>query len=169
MTARVGRGAGMLVMAAVLPLAGCDDGDRTGGGDAGGGRAAAATKAARAYQQAQLDQSWEAVCEARTERLLRSWGADTVAECVRMTSTPRVGGHADLPVSTGEALELPAFGPHPAGIGLRVTVGTAAGGMHIDTALRLVPGDRGAWLVDDARNLGGDVGPEAVRAALERE
>ncbi|MFG2560088.1 hypothetical protein [Streptomyces sp. NPDC048496] len=76
-------------------------------------------------------------------------------------------------MSTGEALEVLALGQHPAGIGLRVTVetGTATLGMTIHTALRLVPGERGTWLVDQAVHLDEtkSTGSKAVRAALERK
>ncbi|MER5495973.1 MULTISPECIES: hypothetical protein [unclassified Streptomyces] len=172
MATRAGRAAGMLVLAAALPLTGCDDDGATGDG---GGKesAAAAVEAARSYQQAMLDRDWRAACEARTERLRRSWGADTIAECVEITDTPRLHDRPDARVSTGEAVEVDAFGPHPAGIGLRVTVeaGTTARGMTFHTALRLVPGERGAWLVDQAINLDGtgSPGPDAVRAALRRK
>lgn len=173
MAARFGRAAGVLVMAVTLPLAGCDGDDGTGGGGGSKERAAAATEAARAYQQASVDQDWEAACEARTERLRQSLGADTIAECVEITGAPRLRDHPDARVSTGEAVEVLAFGPHPAGIGLRVTLesGTAALGMTIHTALRLVPGERGRWLVDQAVNLAEteSTDSKAVRAALGRK
>lgn len=171
--ARVGRAAGVLVMAMALPLAGCDGDDGTGGGGGSKGRAAAAIEAARAYQQASVDQDWEAACEARTERLRQSWGANTIAECVEITGAPRLGDYSDARVSTGEAVEASAFSPHPAGIGLRVTLetGTEERGMTTHTALRLVPGEQGTWLIDQAVNLvdteGTDI--EAVRAALGRK
>ncbi|MFD0343032.1 hypothetical protein ACFVH0_30870 [Streptomyces sp. NPDC127117] len=159
-------------MAVTLSLAGCDSADGTGsGGDKES--AAAAIEAARAYQQASVDQDWKAADEARTERLRRSRGADTIAECVEITGTPRLRNHSDAQVSTGEAVEIETFGPHPAGIGVRVTVepGTAARGMSINTVLRLVPGERGAWLVDQAVNLAETESPdgEDVRAALRRK
>ncbi|MFC5916422.1 hypothetical protein [Streptomyces pulveraceus] len=186
MAARVGRAAGVLamVMAVALPLAGCDGDDATAtntgrGGVGGGGKksAAGAIEAARVYQQASLEQDWKAACEARTERLRRSWGADTIAECVEITSTPRLPNRADAQVSTGEPVGVEAFGPHPAGIGLRVTVtvepGTAERGMSMHTALRLVPGERGTWLVDQAVNLTdpgtGTPDGKSVRAALRRK
>lgn len=169
--AQVRRAAGVLVMAVTLPLAGCDSDGHAGGGNKES--VAAAIEAARTYQQATLDQDWKAACEARTERLRRSWGANTVAECVEITDTPRLRNHSDARVSTGGAVEVDAFGPHPAGIGLRVTVetGTAAPGMSINTALRLVPGERGTWLVDQAVNLTETDSPhgEAVRTALRRK
>ncbi|MGW1404670.1 hypothetical protein [Streptomyces sp. NPDC002403] len=172
MAARVGRATAVLVVAVILPLAGCGGADGTGSGG-NEESAAAAIEAARAYQHASMDQDWKAACEARTERLRRSWGAATIAECVEITSTPRLQDISDAQVSTGEAVEIGAFGPHPAGIGLRVTVepGTAARGVSIDTALRLVPGERGTWLVDQAVNLAGTESPdgEAVRAALRRK
>jgi hypothetical protein len=100
-------------------------------------------------------------------------GADTVAECVEITETPRIRDYPDARVTTGEAVEVKAFGPHPAGVGLRVTfeAGTAAPGMIIHTALRLVPGERGAWLVDQAVNLDETVGTDtkAVQTALARK
>lgn len=169
MAARMGRFAGVLVMAVTLPLAGCDGDDDTGGGKSKESTAAA-IEAARAYQQASVDQDWKAACEARTERLRRSWGADTVAECIEITGTPRLRNHSDARVSTGEAVGVEEFGPHPAGIGLRVTVDAGAG-MTVDTALRLVPGERGTWLVDQAVNLAEPKSPdgEAVRAALGRK
>ncbi|WP_141720941.1 hypothetical protein [Streptomyces sp. Ncost-T10-10d] len=171
MAARVGRAAGMLVMAVSLSSAGCAD---TGSGGGGGSkeRAAAAIEAARAFQHASVDQDWEAACEARTERLRQSLGADTVAECVEITGLPRLGDYSDARVSTGEAVEVSAFGPHPAGIGLRVTLATGTGNFGtVHTALRLVPGEQGAWLVDQTANLVDTEGTdaEAVRAALERK
>ncbi|MFJ1620072.1 hypothetical protein ACIODX_06765 [Streptomyces sp. NPDC088190] len=184
MAARVGRAAGVLamVMAVALPLAGCDGDDatatHTGRGGGGGKKSVAgATEAARVYQRASLEQDWKAACEARTERLRRSWGAATIAECVEITRTPRLRDRSDAQVSTGEAVEVEAFGPHPAGIGLRVTVtvepGTAERGMSMHTALRLVPGERGTWLVDQAVNLTdpgtGTPDGETVRAALRRK
>ncbi|MFI9630730.1 hypothetical protein [Streptomyces sp. NPDC052042] len=157
-------------MAMALPLAGCGD---TGGGGGSKERAAAAIEAARAYQQASVDQDWEAACEARTERLRQSWGTDTIAECVEITGAPRLGNNSDTRVSTGEAVEVSAFSPHPAGIGLRVTLETGTGelGMTTHTALRLVPGKQGTWLVDQAVNLVDTEGTdaEAVRAALGRK
>ncbi|MFD7531490.1 hypothetical protein ACFV8E_28455 [Streptomyces sp. NPDC059849] len=173
MAARTKRATGVLVLAVALSLAGCDSGDDTGSGKGKEESAAAAIEAARAYQQASIDQDWKAACAARTERLRRSWGADTIAECVEITGTSRLQNLSDARVSTGEAVEIEAFGPHPAGIGLRVTVepGTAARGMTIDTALRLVPGGRGTWLVDQAVDLTETEGPdgEAVRSALRRK
>ncbi|MFF1837976.1 hypothetical protein ACFVXE_27755 [Streptomyces sp. NPDC058231] len=178
-------------MAIALPLAGCDNHHgagtatstagatstaSTGGGGGGGGskeNAAAAVEAARAYQQASVDKDWEAACEARTERLRQSLGADTIAECIEITRAPRLRDYPDARVSTGKPVEVSAFGPHPAGIGLRVTVelGKAAPGMTMDTALRLVPGERGTWLVDQAVNLVETKSPnsKAVRAALRRK
>ncbi|WP_329614620.1 hypothetical protein OG244_16905 [Streptomyces brevispora] len=156
-------------MAVTLPLVGCGD-------DANGEikeRAAAASEAARTYQQASVDQDWKTACEARTERLRRSWGADTIAQCVEITSVPRIGNYSDARVSTGEAVEVKAFGPHPAGIGLSVTLdsGTASRGGAFYTALRLVPGEHGKWFVDQAVNLAEakDTDSEAVRAALNRK
>ncbi|WP_220137147.1 hypothetical protein [Streptomyces himalayensis] len=178
----MGRAAGALVMAMVLPLAGCDGDDDTSGGGGGSKEpaaaaikepAAAAIEAARAFQQASVDRDWEAACEARTERLRQRIGADTIAECVEITRTPRIREYPDARVTTGKAVEVEAFGPHPAGIGLRVTfeAGTAAPGMIIHTALRLVPGERGAWLVDQAVNIDETMGTDtkAVRAALARK
>ncbi|MGW7167381.1 hypothetical protein ACWGH3_19155 [Streptomyces sp. NPDC054884] len=169
MAARIGRAAGVLVMGVALPVAGCDD--------AGGGGSekpdAAVIKAARAFQQASVDQDWKAACEARTERLIRSMGADTIAECVGITKTSRTRTYPDARVTTGKTVKVEAFGPHPAGIGLRVTfeAGSAAPGMIAHTALRLVPGERGAWLVDQAVNLDETMGTgtKAVRAALARK
>ncbi|MFE6663354.1 hypothetical protein ACFVFH_07280 [Streptomyces sp. NPDC057697] len=169
MAARTGRVAAMAVMVAVLPPAGCGD---TGGGGGDEERAAAATAAARAYQRASVDQDWEAACEGRTERLRRSWGANTLAQCVEITGAPRLGAYSDARVSTGEAVEIPAFGPHPAGIGLRVTLETGTGKPGtLHTALRLVPGERGTWLVDQAVALvdAGRTDTEAVRSALARK
>ncbi|MFI8295345.1 hypothetical protein ACIGCZ_05265 [Streptomyces nigra] len=168
-------------MAMVLPLAGCGGDEDTGGG--GGSKepaaaankepAAAAIEAARAFQQASVDRDWEAACKARTERLRQRMGADTVAECVEITRTPRIRDYPDARVTTGKAVKVEAFAPHPAGIGLRVTfeAGTATPGMVIHTALRLVPGERGAWLVDQTVNLDETMGTDtkAVRAALARK
>ncbi|MFB6874741.1 hypothetical protein [Streptomyces sp. NPDC056323] len=169
MTARTGRAAGVLVMALTLALAGCG-GDGTGGGGGGEESEAAAIEGARAYQQASVDQDWKAACEARTERLRRSWGANTVAECIEITRTPRLHDRSDARVSTGDVVDVEKFGPYPAGIGLRVTVDDGAG-MIVHTALRLVPGERGTWLVDQAVNLPETetTGPEAVRTALRRK
>ncbi|MGF0171789.1 hypothetical protein ACQF36_15170 [Streptomyces sp. Marseille-Q5077] len=87
--------------------------------------------------------------------------------------TPRLRDYPDTRVTTGKAVEVEVFGPHPAGIGLRVTLeaGTAAPGMIIHSALRLVPGERRAWLVDQAVNLDESMGTDtkAVRAALARK
>jgi hypothetical protein len=156
-------------MGVALPVAGCDD---TGSGGSEKPDAAA-IKAARAFQQASVDKDWKAACEAVTERLRKSRGADTIAECVEITKTPRIRDYPDARVTTGEAVDVASFGPHPAGIGLRVTfeAGTAAPGMIIHSALRLVPGDRGAWLVDQAVNLDETMGTDtkAVRAALARK
>jgi hypothetical protein len=157
-------------MVMALPLAGCDSGDDTGGGGGSKEPATGAIEAARAYQQASVDQNWEAACEARTERLRQRMGADSVAECVEIIRTPRIRDYPDARVTTGKAVEVEAFGPHPAGIGVRVTfeAGTATPGMTIHTALRLVPGERGAWLVDQTANLDESTGTDtnAVRAAL---
>ncbi|MGX1133893.1 hypothetical protein RKD49_006083 [Streptomyces glaucescens] len=171
----------MFVMVGALSLAGCDGDDVTGAGagagaGGGGGRdkgTAVAIDAARAFQQASVDQDWEAACEARTEQLRRHMGADTVAECVEIVEAPRIRDYPDARVTTGEAVEVEAFGPHPAGIGLRVTfeAGTAAPGMIIHTALRLVPGEEGTWLVDQVVNLDETMSTdtEAVRTALARK
>lgn len=169
MAARTGRAAGVLVMALTLALAGCGGDDETGGGG-GEESEAAAIEAARAYQQASVDQDWKAACEARTERLRRSWGANTVAECIEITGTPRLHDRSDARVSTGDVVDVEKFGPYPAGIGLRVTV-DGGGGMIVHTALRLVPGERGTWLVDQAVNLPETepTGPEAVRTTLQRK
>ncbi len=153
-------------MAAILAVGGCEGDSRTAGG-VSNEPAAAVKKVARDYQQALLDQDYEAACEARTKRLLRSWDADTIAECVEITSAPRIGDYSDARLSTGEPIELPAFGPHPSGIGLRVTMkSTLADTVH-HSALRLVPGERDSWLVDQMANLVDETDTEAVRAALE--
>ncbi|MGW1271498.1 hypothetical protein [Streptomyces sp. NPDC002491] len=169
MAARIGRAAGVLVMGVALPVAGCDD----SGGGGSEKPDAAAIKAARAFQQASVDQDWEAACEARTERLRKSMGADSIAECVEITKTSRIRAYSDARVTTGETVKVEAFGPHPAGVGLWVTLdaGSAAPGMIAHTALRLVPGERGAWLVDQAVNLDETMGTgtKAVRAALARK
>ncbi|MDX3575608.1 MULTISPECIES: hypothetical protein [unclassified Streptomyces] len=169
MAARIGRAAGLLVMAVALPVVGCDD---TGSGGSEKPDAAA-VKAARAFQQASVEQDWKAACEARTERLRQSMGAATIAECVDITKTSRTRAYPDAQVTTGETVEVEASGQHPAGIGLRVTfeAGSAAPGMITHTALRLVPGERGAWLVDQTVNLDETMGTDtkAVRAALARK
>lgn len=76
-------------------------------------------------------------------------------------------------MSTGEAVEVSDFSPHPAGIGLRVTLETGTGelGMTIHTALRLVRGEQDTWLVNQSVNLVDTEGTdtEAVRAALKRK
>ncbi|MFL9656769.1 hypothetical protein ACJ7VE_24005 [Streptomyces sp. PB17] len=170
-------------MAAILALSGCEDTDGIGSQER-----ASAIEAARSYEQAQVDRDWKAACEAGTERLLHSLGADTVAECVEIYDVPPLRTYSDVRVTIGEAVEVPSFGSHPAGIGLRATVkqGQPAP-TSIHTALRLVPGDQGTWLVDQAVHLidteavdaeGTDAArraiaertdTEAVRAALKRK
>ncbi|MGC0327390.1 hypothetical protein RKD23_000380 [Streptomyces sp. SAI-170] len=160
-------------MAMAVSVAGCGGDDDSGSDGGNKDSTTAAIEAARAFQQAQVDQDWEAACEARTERLRQSMGADTIAECVEITRAPRIRDYPDARVTTGKALEVEAFGPHPAGLALRVTfeAGTVAPGMVVNTALRLVPGDGSAWLVDQAVNLDESMGTgaKAVRAALARE
>ncbi|GAA4984590.1 hypothetical protein GCM10023257_24500 [Streptomyces hyderabadensis] len=181
--ARIRRAAGVGLLAAILPLSGCDDTDGIDAEDR-----AAAIKAARSYEQAQVDRDWEAACEAGTKRLLHSLGADTVAECIEIYDVPPLRTYSDVRVSIGEVIEIPSFGRHPAGIGLRATVERGQPDPHSShTALRLVPGDEGTWLVDQAAHLiavedsdteGTDAerrmiaertDMEAVRAALERK
>ncbi|MGF0175899.1 hypothetical protein ACQF36_37135 [Streptomyces sp. Marseille-Q5077] len=160
-------------MAMALPLAGCGVGNDTGSDGGGKESTAAAIEAARAFQQASMDQDWEAACEARTERSRQRLGADAAAECVEITRTPRLRHYPNARVITGKAVEVEAFGPHSAGIGLRVTfeAGTAAPGVIIHSAVRLVPGERRAWLVDQAVDLDETMGTDtkAVRAALARK
>ncbi|MEV8453663.1 hypothetical protein AB0467_13305 [Streptomyces sp. NPDC052095] len=162
------RAAGLLVAAAVLPLTGC--GGSTGDGAEESESTAAAVKAARAYQRASLDQDWRAVCEGMTERLRRRIDAKTLDACVETISAPGISDHRDARMSTGTAFDIEAFGKHPAGIGLRVTVDDGPGRVA-HTALRLVPGKAGAWLVDQAVNLPDpeSTGPTAVREALRRK
>ncbi len=166
MAARGGRAVGLLVMAAILAVGGCEGDSRTAVG-VSSEQAADVKEVARDYQQASVDQDYEAACEARTKRLLRSWDADTIAECVEITSAPRIGDYRDARVSTGEPIKLPAFGPHSSGIGLRVTVRSTLGGLVKHTALRLVPGERDSWLVDQMANLVDETDTGAVQAALE--
>ncbi|MCX4447972.1 hypothetical protein ACIOEZ_20570 [Streptomyces sp. NPDC087866] len=151
----------VLVTAAVLATAGCGD-------DTGKSRTAAATESARAYQQAQLDQDWETACEAITDRLRRSWGAGTIDECVDIRDIPRISDTSNMRVTTGRPVDLPAYGSHPAGIGLRVSFGPDGNGTYRNTAQRLVPGD-GTWLVDQSVNLTDGTDTEAVREALTRK
>lgn len=170
-----------LVVAAVLATAGCggdasagagDNGDGSSGSGSGSGsenRSTAAVEAARAYQQAQLGQDWETACRAVTDRLRRSWGADTIAECIDIRGFAPTRDASGIRVTTGRPVELPAHGRHPAGIGLRVSFGPAGNGMHNHTATRLVPGEHDTWLVDQAVNLADGTDTEAVREALTRE
>ena len=171
MAARVRCAAGVLVMAVTLPLTGCGGSDGTASGGGSKERATAAIDAARAYQQAQLDHDWEAACEARTERLRRSWGMDTIAECVDVTAAPKPGDNRDARIRTSGAVEVSAFGPHPAGIGLGMTVDSKRLAMAVHVALRLVPDEHGTWLVDQAVNLDEtkSATSKAVRTALESE
>ncbi|WP_406505020.1 hypothetical protein [Streptomyces sp. NBC_01602] len=74
-------------MAMTLPVAGCTDDDGTGGGGSKE-RAAAAIEAARTYQQATVDQDWEAACEARTERLRQSSGPNACGRVGGQTLSP---------------------------------------------------------------------------------
>ncbi|PZT75423.1 hypothetical protein [Streptomyces sp. AC1-42W] len=163
-----------LVVGAVLATAGCGGDASAGDGDNGGGgngknRSAAAVEAARAYQQAQLDHGWETACGAVTDRLLRKMGADTIAECVDHMDMPRINDVSGVRLTMGRPVELPAYGRHPAGIGLRVSFGPVGRGMYNHTAFRLVPGKRDTWLVDQAVNLADGTGTEAVREALRRK
>ncbi|MGI5394003.1 hypothetical protein [Streptomyces sp. CA-251251] len=183
MAARIRRAVGMCLLAAILPLSGCDDTDGIDAKDR-----AAAIEAARSFEQAFVDRDFEAGCEAGTKRLLRSLGADTVAECIEIYDVPPLRTYSYVRVSIGEAVEVPSSGRHPAGIGLRATIKRGQPDPHSShTALRLVPGDKGAWLVDQAahliavedsdaegadaerRTLADRTDAEAVRAALERE
>ncbi|MGW1179730.1 hypothetical protein ACWD7Y_01600 [Streptomyces drozdowiczii] len=169
MGVRGARAAGaVLVLAAVLPAAGCGgDGDA---GDSGKDRTTAAVEAARAYQQAQLDMDWEAACEAITDRLRRhDWEADTIAECVAVRGVPRINDAPGARVTTGKPIDLPAYGPHPAGIGLRASLGPIGNGVTINTAHRVVPGEDGTWLIDQSVNLPEGTDTEAVRKALTRK
>ncbi|MFF5897466.1 hypothetical protein ACFY8O_16235 [Streptomyces argenteolus] len=158
-------------MAVTLPLAGCVATDDSADGAGSKERATAAIEAARAYQQAQLDHDWQAACEATTERMRRSRGMDSIAECVEAVAAPKPGDNRDARMSTSEAIEVPAFGPHPAGIGVGVTVDSKRLAMVVQVALRLVPDERGTWLVDQAVNLfeTESADSKAVRTALEGE
>ncbi|WP_406395796.1 hypothetical protein [Streptomyces sp. NBC_00887] len=161
MTARLVRTAGLLTVMVAVPLAGC------GGHGAGGEeRRASAVEAARRYQQAQLDKEWKVACEAVTQRLRRG----TVAACVEERNIPSIGSYPEARVTTGKPFDMEADGPHAAGVGVRVTLYLdPATGNRIDTALRLVPGEDGAWLVDQAANLDASLGtgPDAARARLD--
>ncbi|MFE2019760.1 hypothetical protein ACFW9O_17165 [Streptomyces sp. NPDC059499] len=162
MTARLVRTAALLTIMVAVPLAGCGD-----GGAGGEERRASAAEAARRFQQAQLDKEWRVACEAMTQRLRRG----TVAACVEeRDSTPRIGSYPEARVTTGKPFDMEADGPHPAGVGMRVTLLLdPATGNRIDTALRLVPAEDGAWLVDQAANLDASLGtgPDAARARLD--
>ncbi|MFI1223218.1 MULTISPECIES: hypothetical protein [unclassified Streptomyces] len=96
---------------------------------------------------------------------------DSIAECVEVTTAPKPGDNSDARVSTSEAIEVPASGPHPAGIGVGMTVESKRAAMVVQVALRLVPDEHGTWLVDQAVNLGEteSADSKAVRTALERE
>ncbi|MGW1318553.1 hypothetical protein [Streptomyces sp. NPDC002426] len=157
-------------MAVTLPLSGCVATDDSAGGGEGKERATAAIEAARAYQQAQLDHDWEAACEAMTERVRRSWGMDTIAECVEVITAPKPRDNSDTRVRTSEAIEVPALGPHPAGIGVGVgvIVDSRRPPLVVQSALRLVPNEHGTWLVDQAVNIfeSESADSKAVRAAL---
>ncbi|MGW6581125.1 hypothetical protein ACWF76_17390 [Streptomyces globisporus] len=142
-------------MAVTLPLSGCVTTDDSAGSGEGKERATAAIEAARAHQQAQLDRDWEAACKAMTERLRRSQGMDTMAECVEVLTAPKPRDNSDARVRTSEAIEVPALGPHPAGIGVGVgvIVDSRRPPLVVQTALRLVPDERGTWLVDQMVNI----------------
>lgn len=161
MTARLVRTAALLTLMVAVPLAGC------GGNSAGGDeRRASAAEAARRYQQAQLDKEWKVACEAMTQRLRRG----TVAACVEERDTPRIGSYPEARVTTGKPFDMEADGSHAAGVGVRVTLHLdPATGNRMDTALRLVPAEDGAWLVDQAANLDASLGtgPDAARARLD--
>ncbi|MFE4961033.1 hypothetical protein ACFRCW_45850 [Streptomyces sp. NPDC056653] len=103
-----------------------------------------------------------------TERLLQSLEADSVAKCIEIYGVPPLRTHSDVQVSIGEAVEVPSFGPHPAGIGLRTPVKHGQPSpINIYSALRLVPGDQGTWLVDQAVHLTvEDTGAESTDAEL---
>ncbi|MFF4168074.1 hypothetical protein [Streptomyces sp. NPDC001741] len=96
---------------------------------------------------------------------------DTIAECIEVTTAPKPGDNSDVRVSTSEAIEVPAFGPHPAGIGLGMTVGSGRSTWVTQVALRLVPDEHGTWLVDQVINLieTDSTDTKAVRTELERE
>ncbi|WP_328908181.1 hypothetical protein OG230_00890 [Streptomyces sp. NBC_00234] len=96
---------------------------------------------------------------------------DSIAECVEATAAPKPGDNRDARVRTGEAVEVSAFGPHPAGIGLGMTVDSKRLAMTVHVALRLVPDEHGTWLVDQAVNLDEtkSADSKAVRTALESE
>ncbi|MEU5660026.1 hypothetical protein ABZ802_31075 [Streptomyces sp. NPDC047737] len=94
---------------------------------------------------------------------------DTIAECVEAVAAPKPGDNRDARMSTSEAIEVPAFGPHPAGIGVGVTVDSTRLAMVVKVALRLVPDKRGTWLVDQTVNLFETADSKAVRTALEGE
>ncbi|MFG3250695.1 hypothetical protein [Streptomyces sp. NPDC048187] len=101
-----------------------------------------------------MDRDWEAACGAGTERLLHNLGVDTVAECVETLDVPPLRTYSDVRVSLGEAIEVPSSGPHPAGIGLRATITRGQPDpSSFHTALRMIPGDNGTWLVDQAAHL----------------
>ncbi|MEU8675547.1 hypothetical protein [Streptomyces sp. NPDC048560] len=158
-------------MAVSLSLAGCGGTDGTATGGSSKERAKAAIEAARAYQQAQWDHDWESACEAMTERLRRSRGMNTIAECVEVITAPKPGDDRDARMSTREAVEVSAFGPHPAGIGLGMTMDSKRLAVVVDIALRLVPDERGTWLVDQVVNLfePKSMDSKTVRTALEGE
>lgn len=161
MATRTGRLAGILVGAALLPLTACDE-------DPGEKPTTTAVQAARDYQQASLDQDYKTVCESTTERWRRAQHAPTITECVDLITIRRISSTAGMRISTGKPVDLPAYGSHPAGTGVRVTIGPIGKGMYAHTALRLVP-DNGTWLVDQAVNLMDGTDPAAVREALKRK
>jgi hypothetical protein len=131
-------------------------------------QAKAAAQAARAYQQANVDRDYEAVCRATTEALRRDVGRKDIAGCAEFIAVPyRHRIDPDARVTTADAVEVEAHGRHPAGIGIRVTTDAGLAPHHM--ALRLVQDEQGAWLVDQNVYLQESAGTKAVRTALSRD
>jgi hypothetical protein len=154
---------GLAVLA--LALAGCSTPTAVGAPGDGQTQMKAAAEAARAYQQANVDRDYEAVCRAMTGDQRRGWD---IAECAETIAVPyRHRVNPDARVSTADAVEVEAHGRHPAGIGVRVTTDAGRVAPH-HMALRLVQDEQGVWLVDQNVYLEESTGPKAVRAALSR-
>ncbi|WP_405387119.1 hypothetical protein OG596_04490 [Streptomyces sp. NBC_01102] len=148
--------AGVLLSALLVSLVGSDS-----AGVAAEARMTAAAGAARNYQQAMLEKDWKTICEARTE-LLRG---GSVADCLDGTEGLGLDDYGHLRISIGSVFEVEAAGPHPAGVGLRISLHEVD--MHY--AVRVVPGDGSIWLIDQSFVLDTSVGAgvEDIREGLQ--
>ncbi|MFE3659833.1 hypothetical protein [Streptomyces sp. NPDC059165] len=162
MNTRIVRAAGMAIMVVTVPLAGCSEGNSVDNAQP----KATVAETARKFQQAVLERQWKTACEARTE-LLRG---GTVAECVQKTALPSVHDFSDARLTTGDPFAVDAYGKHPAGMGLLLSVeADPARGLRWHTAVRLVPDADGKWLVDQLVHLSDEPEPpdtETLLAAL---